>query len=93
MNPTRFIAGRVRRHLAYLAVLAKAIDATYEKTESHGDRVRASEVAQLVATVRDVALSTPFRQDVRKAAKLLGFTRVVRVSNVAHYTQMKRRNP
>lgn len=91
LNTVQLITSRLRRHLAYLAVLAKAIDASYVKTVNPRDRIRLSEVADLVATNRDVDVSTPLRRDAVKAARLLGFTRIVNVSGAKHYSGMKRR--
>lgn len=91
MNVARFIATRAQKYLARLAVMAQVIDAAYEKTDSSKDRVRLSEVAELVAAKRDVEVSTPLRKDVVKAARLLGFTRITKTDNVPRYSFMRRR--
>lgn len=91
MTEVRFIANRLRKHLGYLAVLAKTIGESYERTESPKDRVRLSEVAQYLADRRDVAVSTPLRRDTTKAARLLGFTRIVTVEHVRYYQGMRAR--
>jgi hypothetical protein len=91
VNEARYIAGRFKKHLAYLAVLAKVIGESYERTTNPRDRVRLSEVAFHVAERRDVAVSTPLRRDVQKAARLLGFTRIVTVEHVRYYQGMRSR--
>lgn len=91
MNTTRLIASRLRKRLGYLAVLAEVINEHYEVTGNRTDRVRASEVAELVAKQRRLEVETHFRRDVREAARLLGYDRLTRGQNVARYLGMKRR--
>lgn len=92
MSQVAVIRDRLRKYLAYLAVLAKSIDAAYEKTGNVTDRVRLSEVTKMLADERDIPVAYPFRRDVVKAARLIGYTRIINYSGVRYYQGVRKRS-
>lgn len=90
MTPARLILQRMTKHVALLVSLTDIVKRHYEKGEPR-DRVRVNEVATVVADELDVGVSNVLRSNVRKATRMLGFTRIVNRASVKSYVGMRRR--
>lgn len=90
MNHARLILQRMSKHVAMLVSLSDIVKRSYEKGGPK-DRIRLNEVACHVADELDVCVSPPLRANVKKAAALLGHTRIVKSGNVRYYLGVKRK--
>lgn len=90
MTHARLILQRMSKHVAMLVTLSDIVKRHYEKGDAK-DRVRVNEVACAVADELDVCVSNVLRANVRRAAKLLGHSRVAKSGNVKWYLGLRRK--